>query len=187
MKKLALMLVGMGMASAFAGASAQSADSSCTSPKFLFQGNMCDTMSNLTDSARLFVTVSLLPTVPDSMNSPAYLAKIKVWSESLFTKYDLRRYEDTLTRLPVPPDSEISWSYSFLIMTKATTLALVNESYVNQLEVRTSPPSTSIISRNTGPAKRENKPLEARVDALGRGIMGSNRSMNSFIKPPPKR
>jgi hypothetical protein len=186
LKKIALMLMGIGMASAFAGPSAQSADSSCASPKF-FQGNMCDTMSALADSARLFVNISLPRTVPDSENSPAYLAKVKVWSESLFTKYDLRTFQDTMTRLPVPPDSELSWSYGFIIMTKATALALVKESYIHRLEVRTSPPSTSVYSGNTGPAKQENRLVEIRVDALGRGIMRTNRSMNSFVKPPTKR
>lgn len=187
MKKIAWMLICIGMASAFAGPPAQSADSSCASPKILFQGNMCDTMNTLTDSARLFVNISLPHTVPDSMNSPAYLAKIKVWSESLFTKYDLRTFQDTMTRLPIPPDSEISWIYGPLVITKATALALVNEAYIVQLEVRTSPPSTLIYSGKTGPAKRENKSLELRFDALGRGIKPTNRSMNSFVKPTPKR
>jgi hypothetical protein len=182
MKKIAMMLMCMGMASVFAGASTQTADSACANPKFS-PGNMCDTLSTLTDSSRLFVAIILPPPAPDSENTPAFKAKVKVWSESLFTKYDLRRYEDTLTRLPVPPDSELSWGYPSILMTKATALALVNESFIHRLEVRTSPPSTLIYSGKTESAERENKPLEARFDVLGRGIMRTNRSMNSFVKP----
>lgn len=186
MNKIALMLIGMVVASSYAKSSIQSTDSSCASTKFS-PGNMCGTLSTLTDTSRLFVNILFYPPIPDSANTPAYLAKVKVWSESLFTEYDLRTFQDPLTRLPVPPDSEMHWSYGLIMTTKATVLALVNESYIHRLEVQTSPPSTSIYFRNTRPGKREKKPMELRVDALGRGLMRPNRSMKFHMKPLPKR
>ncbi|GEM_PF-5859084 len=106
------------------------------------QGTVCDSINARRPDDRMIFAISLKRSPGNEMDS-AHLAQVKVYSEDLFSKYDLRSARDTASPIR-PPLKEIEYGYDVLIRAGSVD-SIVNETYVAQLFYRYSPVSTGLL------------------------------------------
>jgi hypothetical protein len=130
------------------------------------------------------------------MYDSAEMAKLKLSSGHMFSTYDIRfpihirsaepPVYDSTGRYSVPADSNLSYSYSLVLLSKRTALALVQEEYVGRLFIKTRFPSTASIRKGAPPVGRRFRNGEGWVDATGRERPRSSKG-RLFFQPPRER
>jgi hypothetical protein len=106
-------------------------------PKFTGT-NVCDSLRLKNDADFMLFYISMKRPPPDSEENPEKRAQLKIWTQEMFTKYELwsMPFPDPVSkRLAVPSDSDQGWIYGQISMTKKTALELVDENYVLWLQI----------------------------------------------------
>lgn len=106
-------------------------------------GNVCDSIAARNPWDRMIFSITMARTPGDHYDS-AHMAVLKVNSEALFSKYDLRSSSDTAVPIK-PPLEEIDYGYDYLLIRAETLDSIAQEPYVVQLAFRSKLPTTRLF------------------------------------------
>lgn len=163
---------------------AKSSVTACPSPKFLYlnyPGDICDTLNAKKDSDLILFTIGIHHPPPDSENDPSQGMLLKARTHDMFTKYILNDLSG-MKRLPVPADSQLSYVYSSITVSKLTALTMVQEEYISVLQYERFPGTG--IRRPRAPVGWASGSVEKWFDVSGKTKDGISHGYNlPFIRP----
>jgi hypothetical protein len=134
----------------------------------------CDGFKAAADSQFFLMGISLQVWGPaQSMYDSAHMVWLRDTSEAMFTKYELFTWPDTV-RSNWSSQRNAEYNYHMIIMTKATALALRDESYVHSLWGER--PAQTGLNRSFS---RGNIPWSRKVSGIGFDALGKSRNIPS--------
>ena len=134
--------------------------------------NICDSLMVKSDTDYMVFSIAVISRPTGGAKPTAEdMAKLRKWTDTLFTEYDLRAVTynlrpDTAQKLPAPPDSGLGWDY-LVSMAKAEAMRLLERSFILRLGYN---PPQAPLSRKSSPRNLPPVSLTP-YDLLGRGVV----------------
>jgi len=98
----------------------------------------CKLLDSLPDTTWFYIEIIIdqdTATSLETLYSPEYLAKLRIYSDSLYSKYDIHYYMLPYSRLPPPEDSELQWDIAPIRVRASEIIRMVSEDFITEIGV----------------------------------------------------
>lgn len=98
----------------------------------------CKLLDSLPDTTWFYADIFIdqdTATSLETTHSPEYMAKLRKYTDSLYSKYELHYYMLPYSRLPPPEDSELQWEIAPIRVRASEIIRMVSEDFITEIDV----------------------------------------------------